>query len=801
MPDDASGEVEGAQTAQSAMDVDILEDKVSIAKFMQRPIRIATISWEVGQFLRETIDPWTLYITNPVIKRKLDNYAYLRGTLKVKAMLNGNAFYYGMGMMSYNPVGFASRDPDRGASTPAVDNVRFSQRLNVILNPTESQGGELSLPFVFPTPFAKRIVDLFGADATAVDQLGRLTFSSYNPLNHANAATDKVNITVLAYFSDDIELAGPTNFFSESGKSDEYGTGVISKPASAVARFAGMLRSIPMIEPYATATQMGASTIAAIATKFGYSRPINLEPVRKYRPTFMGNLANSEIEEATDKLTFDPKQELSIDPRLWGCNTSEDEMTIKHITSRESYIGRTVWDTQSPYDTLLYWSCVNPIQFTKSALTSAVGTETHLTPLALAALPFEWWRGSIIYRFHVAASNFHRGRLRLVYDPIGSTGAGLNPPEFSSVYTRILDISESHEFEVMIGYNQQIAWRPIDPISSVQSPPFSPLIDVNGSTILSPVFRRPGDNGAIAIYVLNELTRPNDLDLGSPQINVFVRAGDDFEVAAPLEDALSNFSVFVSESGQADTQEGTKITILDPIGNSVDDNALSLVYMGETFHSFRTMLKRYNYSRSFANAVPPILRECAIWRIFPTNFPSYRGADPEAPAGRMYAKNTLLNWLTPCYVCRRGGIRWKYNYSYADGDAPPAGRMMVDRRTIRSDFTTVEQVLQNIPRTNLQNEMTTKSLPTWEGSAVTQLTVCPTLEVELPYYSATKFELGSKVNQDSGFQRHQLELTLSNVAPDIPSHVVDAYCATGEDFTLSWFLNVPILYQQSDFPL
>jgi hypothetical protein len=333
MPDDVSQDAMGANTSNNVIDTDILQDAVSISQFMQRPIRIATISWEIGEFLRETIDPWTLYITNPVIKRKLENYAYLRGTLKVKAMLNGNAFYYGIGMMSYNPVGFSYRDPDRGASAPAVDNVRFSQRLHVYLNPTESQGGELSLPFVFPTPFASRIAN----DDTSVDKLGRITFSSFNPLHHANAATDKVNITVLAYFGDDLELAGPTNFVSEAGKGDEYGQGVISKPASAIARMAGMLKTIPYIEPYATATQIGASAIAAIATKFGYSRPVNLEPVRKYRPTFMGNLANSEIEEATDKLTFDPKQELSIDPRLWGCDTGEDEMTIKHIASRSVY--------------------------------------------------------------------------------------------------------------------------------------------------------------------------------------------------------------------------------------------------------------------------------------------------------------------------------------------------------------------------------------------------------------------------------------------------------------------------------
>merc|ERR1712110_1346392 len=115
--------------------------------------------------------------------------------------------------------------------------------------------------------------------------------------------------------------------------------GIISKPASAIARAMGQLTIIPEIAPLAMGASAIASGISGIATYFGYCRPINLDPVRKYRPQAMGMMANSEIEEATEKLTFDPKQGVSHDPSICGEASRADNMDILSFCQRESLVG------------------------------------------------------------------------------------------------------------------------------------------------------------------------------------------------------------------------------------------------------------------------------------------------------------------------------------------------------------------------------------------------------------------------------------------------------------------------------
>ena len=127
----------------------------------------------------------------------------------------------------------------------------------------------------------------------------------------------------MAWMSD-VELAGPTTrgVLSQSGNmmNDEYGKGIISRPAKAIARWAGKLKTVPEIGPYATATSMAAAGVGQLAELWGFSRPINLAPTARYKHQMFGMLANSSIDEPVEKLSYDPKQELTVDQYHW-CTT------------------------------------------------------------------------------------------------------------------------------------------------------------------------------------------------------------------------------------------------------------------------------------------------------------------------------------------------------------------------------------------------------------------------------------------------------------------------------------------------
>jgi hypothetical protein len=202
--------------------------------------------------------------------------------------------------------------------------------------------------------------------------LGDLKLAIINDIKHANGATDQVTISVFAWASDVsmsvLTSENPTTLTPQSGvetETDEANRkGVISKPASAVAKVSNALATIPAIRPYALATAAAANTVSNIAKQFGYCRPPvtkNPEPFRNF-PT--SHLAATNVPDTALKLSVDDKQELSIDPRIAGLG-SADPMSIKEIAKRESYLTKFTWAQGTTPETLLWNARIDPVTWVK----------------------------------------------------------------------------------------------------------------------------------------------------------------------------------------------------------------------------------------------------------------------------------------------------------------------------------------------------------------------------------------------------------------------------------------------------
>jgi hypothetical protein len=274
----------------------------TLDQFFSRPIRIAEFEWQTNVALFERFDPWSLFWNNSRNIEKLKNFQLLKSTLKVKFVLNGNAFYYGRLIAAYEPlVAFDNTSiirPWNGA-----DLVRGSQRMHVYLNPTCSEGGSLHLPMFLQTN-AMSIPD------REWSIMGDMVLASINDLRHANGGTEPVVVTVFAW-AEDVSVSIPTQNVPEM---DEHDIGVVSRPASAVARFAQSLSNVPYIGPFAMATQIGATAIGTIAKLFGYSAPNELT-YSIMIPSARHSLAVVDTKQATNKMTVDSKQELTICPK------------------------------------------------------------------------------------------------------------------------------------------------------------------------------------------------------------------------------------------------------------------------------------------------------------------------------------------------------------------------------------------------------------------------------------------------------------------------------------------------------
>lgn len=293
------------QVVDSSFDVlrdDALASDASLEEFFSRPIRIGTYNWATNSDFFQNFNPWSLYMQNPRVINRLANYRLLRCKLHVRFTINGNGFYYGRALCSYNPF------PNDDNLTVIrqffqADLVAASQRPHVYLDPTNSQGGDLVLPFFT----YENVLDIV---TQTWQNMGSVNIKSMQDLKHANGATDPITINVFAW-AEDVKFAIPTQFepASIAPQADEYGKKPVSRIAGAVAKFAGMLSSAPVIGPFARATEIGAQAIGAIATLFGYSKPQILD-VEMYHPKTKANLAVTNAPEDSTKLTLDIKLSL-----------------------------------------------------------------------------------------------------------------------------------------------------------------------------------------------------------------------------------------------------------------------------------------------------------------------------------------------------------------------------------------------------------------------------------------------------------------------------------------------------------
>jgi hypothetical protein len=101
-----------------------------------------------------------------------------------------------------------------------------------------------------------------------------------------------------------------------------------------------------------TASQIGAKTVASVASALGFSNPPVIEDTKPIKNQGIPQLAAPEISYPVEKLTIDPKNELTVDPAVLGL-PNHDELSLHHLASKEAYVCTFSWSTADLSDALL----------------------------------------------------------------------------------------------------------------------------------------------------------------------------------------------------------------------------------------------------------------------------------------------------------------------------------------------------------------------------------------------------------------------------------------------------------------
>ncbi len=627
-------------------------ENASYESFLSRPVQINSSTWSEGTPLQYLIYPWHLWATNPQIKNKLQNFSLFRGTLHLKLMINASPFYYGLGKLSYRPLIGVTNSFNIEPSSSLL-NLAYSQMPGGYFYPQSCEGTEFVAPFLWH----KNWVDL--TNQQEFKDLGMIDIRSIVDLTNANSvAVGDVTVTIFAW-CEDIELSGPT--YSLALQSEYKKMGPISGPASAVAKAAKALAAIPVIAPYALASEMIATKVGDIAKYFGFTNVPNTAAQISVQPSSHFGMASTEISTPYEKLAFDDKNELSIDPRVVGL-APKDELIIANFISRDAIIWTSPWAAADAPGTHIFNAWITPDYFRIAYPVGVIARQ--MTPMALVNKMFNNWRGTIIFTFRIICTKFHKGRLRISFDPSYDLSTVTSNEIITTSYSKIVDISESCEVEFEVPYLSTYSYL------KTTAGEYDETLWMNTTgalNSLSSEFR----NGSISVTVLTAQTSPvtsSDISLVTS-----VRAGADFEFANPCE-VPQNYSYLRPQSGYVENEVSTEKLSNDLTTSSTA--GLNLIHFGEKVVSFRQMLHRRTYYTTVVckngtdgNTSAQTLNKFVLPRV-PQPYGYVYGENAimycprtigtgDSPANMV--SNSVFSLLAPCFAAMRGSFVYTLN--------------------------------------------------------------------------------------------------------------------------------------------
>jgi hypothetical protein len=425
---------------------------------------------------------------------------------------------------------------------------------------------------------------------------------------------------------------------------------------------------------------------------------------------------------------------------------------------------------------------------------------------------FEYWRGSIIFRFKVVRSQYHRGRINICWD-VGATSLTATPEVGdSSTFNVVLDLDESDEVEVKIPYTKakQFLRSILNyselPTAKIWDNSTTPALIVNGEY-----------NGVISVRVMNRLTAPeatSDVDL-----LVFVRGGEDLTLAGPVDIQPS----WTHSAIENTVLQSEKVYCL---GNSGDDTDVFREVFGEQIVSLRELLHRSSLSCMMTGPITNTVDGTTVvvvpFKRYPRPPGFYdNGWDSAIDSGGInaypynYTRMHPINWVVTCFVGFKGSVNVTFNHNQLS-TSQSVDSLSVTRVSTgptlsaaarRRDYWT-QSTVDSTSDSSI-NRTYNRFIERWgedgiSGSALTNQKTNTGLSVNLPYYANSGFLITDPYiqysNEDtitsgnSDWWRFRYKVRKDPTKYTLRPNIIEMYYSTGPDFDVVFFLNCPVTF-------
>lgn len=723
-------------------------DQSSIYDFLAKPLLITTFQWNAGTTGE------LAYVTLPeipfavdMLESKLKGFLGFKGTAIVRVQVNGNRFQSGRLLCTFIPQAQVSgmMPKMRTRSLKAL-----TQLPRVELDLANDTEVIMEVPYISPTPFYNLV--------TGEGPMGRFYVHVYCPLRAGTGVTH-ADVSIFVSFKD-VELTAPA--YTQSSRAspsrknpteaelEATGEKPISSGLSKMASAAQDFSKIPMLSSVAGPASWALTAMSGVAAAFGYSKPSSETPITKVQNFNNFNSMNANGVDPYPVFGLDAGNKMSVLPGFAG--TDVDEMCLSHLLSTPSYATAFEWRTDQAADTSLLTSYVHPHMWTETG-SSGSWPWIDYTPLGYFSSFFFYWRGSIVVTLKVVKTNFHSGRLVVSYNPAGvATHNGTN----QYLFRHVLDIRETNEFKIVIPYISTKQYR--------NTQRFSSSVDDH--------------TGLLDVRILNELVCPDTV----PQtlvVLVEVAGGDDFEVA--LAANYNAMPLVLDEwAAQSSSAEPNRVpapvALREPIGASTLEDAdlgPSMYCIGEKVNSILQLLKRYS-AVNFANNDTG--HDSVDIRPFTVGAPNSSSA--VTPPG--FLTSDYLTMLSPCFTYSRGSVR-VVAVPYM-GDPYQAGSNPV---SVYPSLLT-NPILYNV-NAYFQPGMAINWQPA-NGATVVGATIPPFQQLHSRLNRLISGVLAPTVDAYESPMR--VNFFTGN---KLEQHAFRLYRAVGDDFTLGYFIGVPLV--------
>jgi hypothetical protein len=659
-------------------------------------------------------------------------------------------------------------------------------------------------------------------------EMGTLVFENLVTLKTtATASASPVTISVYAW-AEDVQLYGPSAILFQGTEVDDAPKA--SAIASAVADMAGKLSGVPIIGWYATATSIAARTVSTVLKLFGWSRPPIIEGVRAFMPRFPFLHPSPLVSFQDDVIALDPRNEVTIDPSTVGAYSSADPLLIDSFARKPAIFDTVLWQVSDIPNTCLATIPVTPVIYHAEWLTntptapSTNCARVAMTPACYASQLFDFWRGTMCLRIRVVASQFHRGRLLVTWDPAQNTTSVQTD---ATVISDVLDLSQATSLVFKVPFLSDVGMLGVNKAPSAASTSAIANLVVwgNRSTSFDGDYNLNLINGVVVIRVFNELqcgdatadvhlvleTWMEDLVLARPTVdtNTYPESGS----------VVYHKSVSMSSFMNSITLQGGELAedqITDEIQVTENVDYLGLLYAGESVPSLRTLLHRsYVWKAVVCPLTAEANAECWSSYTFP-RFPvafhtssslvqneDYNGAGTLKSNG---CNTTPVSYLTACFAGYRGSMGWQVSplANQSTSCFSFLGRTAVPSNTGWKS-TTYSKPADNYAAIYTARMRTRLIGAAAAGLSTTLSNIGGVMSAIFPMYSnwrmhagngAASYKAGYTTNRYNPMQSDFLQYTAVNSTATSTSTNVSASLSVsaGTDFNVFEFVNIPDTY-------